>query len=194
MSYGSRYPVVRLWSGLTGRVGVMSVRMYFPLDSLGLGVFVLVTLAACTPAPAQNAPPVPSAAAPASPSPAVAAAAPRPAGVSLMFIAPTVGETVSAGPVTVSVGYSGPALVPAANATKLDDYHLHYFLDVDPTPYIGTTVPVPLGDPRIVHTAATTVTFDNVAPGTHTLAVMMSGSNHISVNPPVADQESFTAR
>jgi hypothetical protein len=84
--------------------------------------------------------------------------------------------------------------VDAANATKLDDYHLHYFLDVDPTRYIGTTVPIPLGDPRIIHSAATSVTFDNVAPGSHSLAVVMTGSNHISVNPPVAEQESFLAR
>jgi hypothetical protein len=114
--------------------------------------------------------------------------------VSLLFIAPTAGETVSAGSVRVSLGYSGPALVAAANATKLDDYHIHFFLDVDPTPYIGTSVPVPMGDPRIIHTASTSVTFENVAPGTHTLAVMMTGSNHISVNPPVVDQVSFTAR
>jgi hypothetical protein len=85
-------------------------------------------------------------------------------------------------------------LVPVANATKLDDYHLHYFLDVDPTPYLGTTVPIPLGDPRIIHTAATTVTFDNVAPGSHELAVVMTGSNHISLNPPVADKELVTVR
>jgi hypothetical protein len=84
--------------------------------------------------------------------------------------------------------------VDAANATKLDDYHLHYFLDVDPTRYIGTTVPIPLGDPRIIHSAATNVTFDNVAAGTHTLAVVMTGSNHISVTPPVADKVTFTAR
>lgn len=101
---------------------------------------------------------------------------------------------MNAGSVTVTVNYTGPPLVPAANATKLDDYHLHYFLDVDPNPYIGTTVPAPLNDPRIIHTAATTVTFDNVAAGNHTLAVMLSGSNHISVNPPLAVQENFTAR
>jgi hypothetical protein len=114
--------------------------------------------------------------------------------VSLTFTAPPAGDTVNAGSVMVSVSYSGPALVPAANATKLDDYHLHYILDVDPTPYLGTAMPIPLGDPRIIHSASTSVTFDNVAVGTHTLAVVMTGSNHISVNPPVAQTETFTAR
>jgi hypothetical protein len=130
----------------------------------------------------------------ASPSVSAAAAAPRPSGVSLMFTAPTAGETVSAGSVTVTVSYTGPAMVAAANATKLDDYHVHYFLDVDPTPYIGTLAPIPLGDPRIIHSPATSVTFDNVVAGTHTLAVVMTGSNHVSGNPPMADKETFTTR
>ena len=111
-----------------------------------------------------------------------------------MLTAPATGETLSAGSVTVSVNYSGPPLVAAANATQLNDYHLHYFLDVDPTPYIGTTLPIPLGDPRIVHSGATSVTFDNVAAGEHTLAVVMTGNNHISVNPPVTAKATFTAR
>jgi hypothetical protein len=111
-----------------------------------------------------------------------------------MLTAPTPGATVNAGSVTVTVSYTGPTLVPAANATKLDDFHLHYLLDVDPTPYLGTTVPIPVGNPQIVHTAATTVTFDNVAAGSHTLAVVMASANHVSLNPPVADKETFTAR
>lgn len=111
-----------------------------------------------------------------------------------MLTAPASGETLSAGSVTVSVSYTGPPLVAAANATQLDDYHLHYFLDVDPTPYIGSTQPIPLGDPRIIHSGATSVTFDNVAAGEHTLAVVMTGSNHISVNPPVTARATFTAR
>jgi hypothetical protein len=37
------------------------------------------------------------------------------------------------------------------------------------------------------------VTFDNVAPGSHQLAVVLTGSNHISVNPPITQQITFTA-
>jgi len=65
---------------------------------------------------------------------------------------------------------------------------------MDPTPYIGTTVPIPLGDARIIHSAATSVTFDNVGTGSHALAIVMAGSNHISVNPPLAENETFNAR
>jgi hypothetical protein len=92
----------------------------------------------------------------------------------------------------VTVTYSGPPLVAAANATKLDDYHLHYFLDENAAPYLGTQVPVPAGNPHILHSAATQVSFDNVTAGSHTLVVMLSGSNHISVAPPLSDQITFT--
>jgi hypothetical protein len=211
------------------------MRKSLRLDSLGLGVLLLVGTSACAPAaleapaPTQTTPPIVtsapspvakasaaaspaatpvarispspsvavasfSAAASPSPSASAATAAPRPANASLLFTAPTAGETVSAGSVTVIVNYTGPQLVDAANATKLDDYHIAYLLDVDPNPYIGTTVPIPTGDPRIIHAATTSTTFNNVAVGTHTLAVVMVGSNHVSVNPSLADKETVTAR
>jgi hypothetical protein len=94
----------------------------------------------------------------------------------------------------VSVQYSGPQLVAAASATKLDDYHLHYFLDENAMPYIGTLVPVPAGNPHIIHTAALQVSFDGVAAGSHTVTVMLSGANHISVAPPLSAQVTFTAQ
>jgi hypothetical protein len=85
-------------------------------------------------------------------------------------------------------------LVPAANATKLDDYHLHYLLDESATPYISTLTPVPMGNPNIVHTAALQQTFDNVAAGSHTVTVMLSGANHVSVQPPLSAQVMFTVQ
>jgi hypothetical protein len=84
--------------------------------------------------------------------------------------------------------------VAAASATKLDDYHLHYFLDESAAPYTGTLVPVPMGNPRIVHSAALQVTFDNVSAGSHTVTVSMSGANHVSVAPPLTAQVSFTVQ
>jgi hypothetical protein len=89
--------------------------------------------------------------------------------------------------------YAGPALVAAANASKLDDYHVHYFLDEDATPYIGTALPVPQGDPYIIHSGDQQVTFDNVAPGQHTLTVLLTGANHVSTVPPISSQITFTA-
>ena len=152
--------------------------------------------AAASPSPSPSqAVPRPSVVVSPSPSASTSpfAAAPRPAGASLALTAPTDGETLAAGSVTATVNYTGPALVAAGNATKLEDYHLHYLIDVDATPYIGTMVAIPSGDPRIIHTAATSVTIDNVAAGPHTLTVVLGGSNHVSVNPPRSDKVSFTA-
>jgi hypothetical protein len=90
------------------------------------------------------------------------------------------------------VDYKGPTLVPAAESKKLDDYHLHYFLDEDATPFIGATpLPIPTGNPKIVHSAALQVTFDNVAAGSHTVTVVMTGNNHISLSPPVTAKVTF---
>ena len=85
------------------------------------------------------------------------------------------------------MNYGGPTLVPGAQATKFADYHLHFFLDEDATPYIGTQQPIPARNPHIVRSAATDVAFDNVEAGDHTVTVVMTGSNHISVAGPLSD-------
>jgi hypothetical protein len=143
-----------------------------------------------SPSPAPK-PAISSPAPAASPSPA---AAPKPTDASLRITAPAEGASTTAGPVTVTVEYTGPALVPAAEAKKLDDYHLHYFLDEDATAYIGTTTPIPTGNPKVIHSGSQEVTFQDVAAGEHTVTVVMTGSNHISVNPPVSDQVKVTVR
>jgi hypothetical protein len=147
-----------------------------------------------SPAAAAASPsPSPGLVASPSPSPATGAAA-QPAGATLTITSPTAGQTLPAGAVQVSVQYSGPPLVAAASATRLDDLHLHYFLDESATPYLGTQVPVPMGNPNIVHTAALQQTFNNVAAGTHTVTVMLSGSNHVSVAPPLSAQVTFSVQ
>jgi hypothetical protein len=101
---------------------------------------------------------------------------------------------MSAGSITISNAYSGPPLVAAASATKLDDYHVHYFLDEDAAPYLNSLTPVPMGNPHIVHTASMQTTFDNVAAGSHTATVMLSGANHVTVTPPLSAQVTFTVQ
>src|ERR1700737_3501202 len=64
---------------------------------------------------------------------------------------PTNGQTVSGPDVTVTIQVSGTTLVPAASATKLEDMHVHYLLDVDPAPYLDGKTPIPTGNPNIVH-------------------------------------------
>ena len=152
------------------------------------GGFVVVAVSACT---APNAP-TPAAA------PQQAAqqgpAATKPADATLKITSPTAGEIVHAGQLKVIINYGGPTLVPGAEAKKLDDYHLHYFLDEDASPYISAPKPIPTGNAHIVHSAAKEVTFDNVGAGTHTVAVVMSGNNHIPTSPPLSDTTTFTVQ
>lgn len=115
----------------------------------------------------------------------------KPSGASLAITAPKQGDALIAGALKVAVDYSGPALIPGAEAKKLDDYHLHYFLDEDATRYIGTQMPIPTGNPHIVHSAARELTFENIAAGNHTLTVVMTGNNHISVTSPLTDTVTF---
>ncbi len=49
--------------------------------------------------------------------------------------------------------------------------------------------------PRLFPVAlALTATFDNVSAGSHTVTVMLSGSNHVSVTPPLTAQVMFTVQ
>ena len=52
------------------------------------------------------------------------------------WVAASTGGTVGLGVVKVSVNYAGPTLVPGPEAKKLDDYHLHYFLDEDANGFV----------------------------------------------------------
>jgi hypothetical protein len=112
----------------------------------------------------------------------------------LTIAQPPAGATLPSGRVTVAVNYNGPALVAPGTATELNQYHLNYILDVNAGSYLQTNVPIPLGNPSIVQTSKTQVSFDDVAPGIHVLAVVLTGSNHVAVNPPVAQQISFTLK
>ena len=112
----------------------------------------------------------------------------------LTIAQPPAGATLPSGRVTVVVNYNGPPLVTASTATTLNQYHLHYLLDVNASQYLQLNVPIPLDNPSIIHTSNTQVSFDNVAPGSHVLAVVLTGSDHVSPKPPVAQQISFTVQ
>ena len=143
---------------------------------------------ACAPGPATSPPPATNVPATVNP------AAPKPADASMKIVSPTQGAVVSNGPIKVSVSYSGPTLVPGAEARKLDDYHLHYFLDEDATSYLSGGKSIPAGNPHIVHSGAKEVTFDKLTPGPHTIAVVMSGNNHVAVTPALTDSVTFTVQ
>jgi len=149
----------------------------FTASHIRAGVVVLATslLVAC----AQAAPANPT-------------VAPKPNDAVLKIASPGQDGTVGAGAVKVNVTYNGPKLIPGAEARKLDDYHLHYFVDEDATAFVSGAKSIPTGNPRIVHSAATEVAFDILLPGRHTITVVMSGNNHVPVTPALTDTVSFT--
>jgi hypothetical protein len=105
---------------------------------------------------------------------------------------PANGATLPGPDVAVTIAVSGGTLVPAAQATRREDLHVHYLLDVDPSPYLSGTTPVPQGNPNIVHSGATSNTFSNVAPGSHTVTVLLGFADHTAVQPPVAPSVTFS--
>ena len=66
----------------------------------------------------------------------------------IVITAPTNGGRVPGPDVTVTIQVTGTTLVPAANATKLEDMHVHYMLDVDPAPWLSGATPIPAGQPE----------------------------------------------
>jgi hypothetical protein len=97
-----------------------------------------------------------------------------------------------AGPdVNIAIAVTGTTLVPGAEAKSLDDLHVHYMLDTDPAPYLNGMMPVPMGNPNVVHSAALNYTFNDVAPGNHRVVVLLGYSNHAAFQPPVAPSVTF---
>src|SRR5689334_6629353 len=71
----------------------------------------------------------------------------------IRIVSPTDGASISGPDVTVTVDAGSLHLVPAGDATGLDQLHIHYLLDVDPSPYLDGKRDIPFGDPHIIHTA-----------------------------------------
>ena len=128
------------------------------------------------------------------------AVAPTPKPLAVITItSPKAGESVAAGDVAVTYDVSDVTLVPKAAAQKLEDYHVHVFLDQDASAYVGTDEAVPSGHAnpkpdRIIHTAEKSVTFENVTAGEHTVTVFMTFSDHVSVKPAVSASLKFRVK
>ena len=110
----------------------------------------------------------------------------------ITITSPVNGATVPGPNVTITINVSGTTLVPAAQATRLEDLHVHYLLDTDPSPWLDGTTAIPAGDPNIVHSGSTSNTFNDVAPGAHRVVVVLGFSDHRAVQPPVDPSVSFS--
>lgn len=105
-----------------------------------------------------------------------ATAAPTPAacpsGVTIAVAAPT-----AAAPTTVTVTITPPLNIKAPAAGDLTSFHVHYFID---TPATAAGTAVPTGNPQIIHSAALTQDLGALAPGTHTVTVVLGQISHVA--------------
>lgn len=93
------------------------------------------------------------------------------------FKNPSANQNVAGPDVTINWDSSPDVtIVAAASATALTQGHYHLFLDK--TPALQDNVGIPTGDPTIVHTAAKEYKWTGVAPGKHTVTLVLGYSNH----------------
>jgi hypothetical protein len=98
----------------------------------------------------------------------------------------TAPATIAAGePLNIDVAVSGLTLVKADGDTSGKTGHLHVFVDVPP---VAPGVAVPVGDPKIIHSATSPVTVTGLEPGDHTIWVVFGDGAHIALTKPVRDK------
>lgn len=106
-----------------------------------------------------------------------------PAGAKLYFIEPADGATVSS-PVKVVFGLSGMGVAPAGTDKEKTGHH-HLIVDAE---LPSADLPVPSDDNHVHFGGGQTETTVELAPGQHTLQLLLGDFTHIPHNPPVASE------
>ena len=111
---------------------------------------------------------------------------PAPSGVELYIIAPKDGAKVK-GPVVVQFGLKGMGVAPAGIQMENTGHH-HLFVDTElPT---DLTKPIPAIDGKVIHFGkGQTETTLTLAPGKHSLQLLLGDHLHIPHNPPVESKK-----
>jgi len=105
---------------------------------------------------------------------------PRPAEAKLYIISPQNGETV-ASPVTVRFGLTGMGVAPAGVASPNTGHH-HLIID---SPVPAFDAPLPKDDKHLHFGAGQTETSVALAPGKHTLQLVLADKDHVPLDPPL---------
>lgn len=106
---------------------------------------------------------------------------------------PAQGATVTAPDVTTEVAVTEFTLVPpTGNDQNAGEGHIIYYLDVEPV-FVPGQPAIP-ADPGAVYVASDqlTHTFEDVAPGSHDVTVLLVHDDHTPALPPAIDQVAFT--
>jgi hypothetical protein len=110
---------------------------------------------------------------------------PAPAGAEVYIIAPKDGAHVHS-PVLVQFGLKGMGIAPAG--IKFDNTGHHHLL-IDTEPPADLAAPLPATD-KIVHFGkGQTETSLTLAPGKHTLQLLLADQNHIPHSPPLLSRK-----
>ena len=119
--------------------------------------------------------------------PALGGETPAPPGAAVYFVSPQNGDTVSS-PVTVVFGLKGMGVAPAGTEKENTGHH-HLLIDA-PTP-AGEALnePLPADDNHVHFGGGQTETTIELAPGTHTLQLVVGDWSHIPHNPPVMSEK-----
>jgi hypothetical protein len=107
-----------------------------------------------------------------------------PADAKVYFISPKNGQTIK-GPVTVRFGLSGMGVAPAGTVVENTGHH-HLIIDA-PLPALDQ--PLPKDATHLHFGKGQTETVLTLAPGKHTLQLVLGDANHIPHNPPVVSEQ-----
>lgn len=118
---------------------------------------------------------------------AAEAASPWPAGAEAYIISPADGAKVKS-PVTVVFGLKGLGVAPAG-VSKPKTGHHHLLIDTDLPAGDELAHPLPMDEHHIHFGGGQTEAGIELAPGKHTLQLIMGDANHVPHNPPVASRK-----
>lgn len=122
--------------------------------------------------------------------PAAITRTPRPADAKLYLISPADGETVTS-PVRVRFGLTGMGVAPAGVATAATGHH-HLVIDAELPPLDG---PLPKDERHHHFGGGQTETSVELAPGKHTLQLVLADKDHVPHDPPlVSERITITVR
>ncbi|MDP9238483.1 MAG: DUF4399 domain-containing protein [Chloroflexota bacterium] len=103
----------------------------------------------------------------------------------------TVTAPSASAPTTVSVTVAPLVNLKPAKDAVADSFHLHYFVDIDPSTVVQAGQAVPTGNPKIIHSATTTQDVGALAAGKHSVWVVLGDVNHTTCTPMVVGSVSF---
>lgn len=110
--------------------------------------------------------------------------------LAISLLSPADGATVNA-PVRLRVEVGGGVVRPLGTGNP-SELHYHVLVDVDPATVIQPGQPLPTGRAEVIHTDDINLMLGNLAPGRHTITVILTRADHVPLSPNIQHQATFT--